>query len=216
MGYRVFDTDDMDQLQIYRLIVGSLVPRPIAWVSSIDGEGRANLAPFSFFTCVSHAPPLFSISAGERGRRMKDTVANISATKGYVIHTVVNGWEEAMNESSANFEPHENEFEALGLETVPSDLVEAPRLRDAPVAMECRLEEIITYGDEWKTHLVIGKALRWHVREDLILEDKTIDPVKLQPVGRLGGTNYCRTQDIFQMERTYQPPDKVHPNEPNG
>ena len=134
MGYRVFDTDDMDPLQIYRLIVGSLVPRPIAWVSSIDREEAANLAPFSFFTCVSHAPPLFSISAGERGRRMKDTVANISATKGYVIHTVVNGWEQAMKESSANFEPHE---------------VAAPRLRDAPVAMECRLEEIITYGDEW-------------------------------------------------------------------
>jgi len=95
---------------------------------------------------------------------------------------------------------------------VPADLVKAPRLRDAPVAMECQLEEIITYGDEWKTHLIIGKALRWHVREDLMLEGKYIDPVKLQPVGRLGGTNYCRTQNIFQMERTYKPPDEAHPN----
>ena len=95
-----------------------------------------------------------------------------------------------------------------------SDLVGAPRLLNAPVAMECELEDLITYGDEWKTHLIIGKALRWHVREDLLLEDKYIDPAKLQPVGRLGGTNYCRTQDIFQMERTYRPPDEVHPNAP--
>lgn len=147
---------------------------------------------------------------------MKDTARNISDTKGYVIHTVVNDWEEKMNASSANFDPHENEFEALGLETIPADLVDAPRLLNAPVAMECELADLITYGDEWKTHLVIGKALRWHVREDLLLEDKYIDPAKLQPVGRLGGTNYCRTQDIFQMERTYRPPDEVHPNAPNN
>jgi len=216
MSYKIFNTDEIDHLQTYRLIVGSLVPRPIAWVSSIDKKGVANLAPFSFFTCVSHAPPLFSISAGERSHRMKDTVANISTVKGYVIHTVVNGWEESMNESSANFEPTQSEFDELGLATVPADLVPARRLRDAPLAMECCLEEIVVYGDEWKTHLVIGKVLRWHVREDLLVEDKFIDPAKLQPVGRLGGTNYCRTQDVFQMERTYQPPDKVHPNALNA
>jgi len=212
MKFCTFDTDKIDHLQGYRLIVGSVVPRAIAWVSSISGDGIPNLAPFSFFTCVSHSPPLFSISAGERNRLMKDTTRNIEETKGYVIHTVVNGWEEQMNESSKDFGPEEDEFEALGLETVPADLVKAPRLRDAPVAMECQLEEIITYGDEWKTHLIIGKALRWHVREDLMLEGKYIDPVKLQPVGRLGGTNYCRTQNIFQMERTYKPPDEAHPN----
>jgi flavin reductase (DIM6/NTAB) family NADH-FMN oxidoreductase RutF len=214
MNYRVFNTDEIDHMQAYRLIVGSVVPRPIAWVSTMSASGAANLAPFSFFTCVSHAPPLFSISAGERDRKMKDTVQNIMDTKGYVIHTVVNGWEEQMNESSANFAPDESEFEALGLETEPSDLVDAPRLSGAPIAMECRLEDIIVYGEEWKTHLVIGRVIRWHVREDLMIKDKYIDPIKLQPVGRLGGTNYCRTHEIFQMERTYRPPDEVHPNAP--
>ena len=94
MDYRVFDTDEIDHLQVYRLTVGSVVPRPIAWVSTMSAGGVANIAPLSFFTCVSHYPPLFSISAGERDRKMKDTVRNIMDTKGYVIHTVVDGWED--------------------------------------------------------------------------------------------------------------------------
>ncbi|MDP6366042.1 MAG: flavin reductase family protein [Nitrospinota bacterium] len=212
MNYTTFDTDQIDHLQTYRLIVGSVVPRPIAWVSSISTEGVPNLAPFSFFTCVSHVPPLFSISAGERDKKMKDTAKNIQDTKGYVIHSVAEGWQQKMSDSSANFGPRENEFKALGIETVPSDLVDAPRIKNTPIAMECRFEDMIVYGDEWKTHLVIGRALRWHVREDLMLDNKYIDPAGLRPVGRLGGPNYCRTGDIYQIERPYAPPDEVHPN----
>ena len=178
----------------------------------MNKEGTPNLAPFSFFTAVSHAPPMVSISVGEKQREMKDTVRNILETGGYVVHTVVNGSEEQMNQSSANFPPEVSEFGEVGLETIPSDRVEAPRIANAPVAMECQLASVITHGTEWKTHLVIGEGLRWHVRSDLMLEEKYIDPHKLAPVGRLGGVNYCRTGDIFQMERTYTPPDKVHPN----
>jgi flavin reductase (DIM6/NTAB) family NADH-FMN oxidoreductase RutF len=212
MDYRIFDTEEIDHLQAYRLLVGSIVPRPIAWVSTVNQAGIPNLAPFSFFTCVSHAPPMVSISVGEKQRELKDTVRNILETEGYVIHTVVNGREEQMNQSSADY-PHEaNEFYEVGLETIPSDRVSAPRIKDAPITMECRLRSLITNGSEWKTHLVIGEVLRWHVRTDLMIEDKYIDPHKLEPVGRLGGVNYCRTQEIFQMERTYTPPDQVHPN----
>jgi len=175
MKYHVFDAEKIDHRQAYRLCVGSIVPRPIAWVSSIDAAGVANLAPFSFFTLVSHYPPMVSISVGERERRAKDTAANIEATQGYVIHTVVDGWEDQMNRSAANFEPQQDEFAEIGLETVPSDVVAAPRIKGAPIAMECTFERTLTFGDEWKTQCVIGRILRWHVREDLLTEAKYID-----------------------------------------
>ena len=158
MDYRIFNADEIDHRQCYRLLIGAVVPRPIAWVSSVDENGVGNLAPFSFFTTVSHYPPMVSISVGERVKQPKDTTANIEATKGYVIHTVTEGWQEAMNASSANYEPEQDEFAEIGLETVPSDLVDAPRIKDCPVAMECTHERTITFGDEWATHLVIGRG----------------------------------------------------------
>ncbi len=214
MGYRVFDSEEMDHQQTYRLLIGSVVPRPIAWVSTMSAAGVPNLAPFSFFTMVSHYPPMASISVGEREKKPKDTARNIMETRGYVIHTVTNGWEEAMNQSAGNYAPEESEFEAVGLETLPSDLVDAPRLKNAPVAMECRFERMIPFGDEWVTHLIIGEVLRWHVREDLMREGKYIDPAKLGPVGRLGGPRYCRTGEIFEMRPPYVMPDRAHPNDP--
>ena len=142
MSYVTFKADAIDHQQAYRMLIGSIVPRPIAWVSSISNEGVPNLAPFSFFTMVSHYPPMVSISVGERERRMKDTAKNITDTKGYVIHTVVNGWEEKMNATSANFAPDEDEFSKGNLETVSSDFVDAFRIANAPVAMELSLIHI--------------------------------------------------------------------------
>jgi flavin reductase (DIM6/NTAB) family NADH-FMN oxidoreductase RutF len=214
MKYQVFDAEKIDHRQAYRLCVGSIVPRPIAWVSSIDAAGVANLAPFSFFTLVSHYPPMVSISVGERAHRAKDTAANIEATKGYVIHTVVDGWEDPMNRSAANFAPNEDEFAEIGLETIPSDIVAAPRIKGAPVAMECAFDRTLTFGDEWKTYCVIGRILRWHVREDLLTEARYIDAYRLNPVGRLGGPRYCRTHDIFEMTPPYVQPDRADPNDP--
>ncbi len=214
MSYRTFDTAEIGHQQAYRLAIGSIVPRPIAWVSSMGADGVPNLAPFSFFSLVSHYPPMVSISVGERQRRMKDTARNIEATKGYVIHTVVDGWEEQMNASSADFAPDEDEFAAIGLETIPADLVDAPRIAGAPIAMECHFAQMLELGDEWKTHLVIGRVLRWHVRDDVMLDDKYIDPNKLAPVGRLGGPRYCRVHEIFEMKPPFVTPDRGHPNEP--
>ena len=124
-----------------------------------------------------------------------------------------------MNLTAGNYDPAESEFEAAGLATLPADLVNAPRIADAPVAMECRFERMIPFGQEWVTHLVIGEVLRWHVREDLMLiegERQYINPAKLAPVGRLGGPRYCRTHDIFEMQAPYVMPDRAHPNAPAG
>lgn len=214
MGYQVFDADRIDHRQAYRLCVGSIVPRPIAWVSSIDRDGVPNLAPFSFFTLVSHYPPMVSISVGEREKRPKDTAANIAATRGYVIHTVADGWEVPMNASSANFAPSQDEFAEIGLETVPADLVAAPRIKGAPIAMECEHERTIKFGDDWATYLVIGRILRWHIADELLTEGKYVDPRKLAPVGRLGGPRYCRSHDVFELQPPYVMPDRADPNDP--
>lgn len=214
MDYRVFNTDEIDHQQCYRLLIGSIVPRPIAWVSSVDAGGVPNLAPFSFFSIASHYPPLVTLAVGEREKHLKDTSSNISTTKGYVIHTVTDGWEQQMNASAANYEAGQNEFDEIGIETVPADLVNARRIKDCPVAMECTFEQMIEFGDEWKTHLVIGRVLRWHVREDLMLDEKYINPHTLNPVGRLGGPRYCRVNDIYEMKAPYIQPDVAHPNDP--
>lgn len=213
MKYHVFDAEKIDHRQAYGLCVGSIVPRPIAWVSSVDAQGVANLAPFSFFTLVSHYPPMVSIAVGERESRAKDTAANIEATQGYVIHTVVDGWEEPMNQSAANFAPEQDEFAEIGLETLPSDIVGAPRIKGAPVAMECVWDRTLVFGEEWRTYCVIGRIVRWHIREDLLTESMYIDAQKLSPVGRLGGPRYCRTNDIFEMAPPYVMPDRADPNE---
>lgn len=215
MNYHTFDVSEIDHRQVYRLCVGSIVPRPIAWVSSIDANGITNLAPFSFFTLVNHHPPMVSISVGQREGRAKDTSANIEATKGYVIHTVVDGWEEAMNVSSASFAPEEDEFVAAGLSTTPSDVVTAPRIEGAPIAMECLYDRTLVFGDDWVTNCVIGRVVRWHVREDLLVDGKYIDANKLAPVGRLGGPRYCRTHDIFEMTQPYNAgKEATDPNDP--
>ncbi|CAN0559372.1 unnamed protein product [Laminaria digitata] len=212
MDYRIFNSDEIDHQQCYRLLIGSIVPRPIAWVSSMDEDGVPNLAPFSFFSIVSHYPPLVTITVGEKEKHHKDTSANIAATKGYVIHTVTEGWENQMNESSASLPRNVSEFEHIGIETEPSDLVDAPRIKGCPVAMECEYQQTLEFGDDWKTYVVIGKVLRWHVREDLMLDDKYVNPHLLKPIGRLGGPRYCHTDDIFEMQAPYVQPDVGHPN----
>ena len=118
MKFRKIDPGDIDRRHIYRLMVGTIVPRPIAWVSTISAAGHVNLAPFSFFTAVSHAPPMVSISVGMRDEIQKHTARNILETMGYVIHVVANGLEEQMNVCAGNYPPDVNEFEEAGLDAV--------------------------------------------------------------------------------------------------
>lgn len=212
MEYRKIDPAGIDRRQIYRLMVGTIVPRPIAWVSTISREGHTNLAPFSFFTSVCHLPPMVSISVGTRGKAQKDTARNILETQGYVIHVVVNGLEEQMNICSGDYPPEVSEFDECGLTPIPADLVPAPRIAEAPVAMECVFRHLLSTGYEEKTNLIIGEVIRWHVREDVLVDEKYIDPIKLQPVGRLAGNHYCRTQDVFAMQRPDRKPGQLDPN----
>ncbi|MBM3776299.1 MAG: flavin reductase family protein [Acidobacteria bacterium] len=184
-------------------MVGVIVPRPIAFVSSLSPEGIRNLAPFSFFTGISANPPVICFSPMVRasdGQR-KDTLRNIEATREFVVNVVSEEFAQQMNVCSAEFAPEVDEFEMSGLTAVPSDLVRPPRVAESKVHLECRLVEIVEVSAKpLGGSLVIGEVLRFHVRDELF-SDYKIDPDRLRPIGRMGGPTYTRTTDRFDLPR---------------
>lgn len=188
---------------VYKLLIGAVVPRPIAFVSTISREGIPNLAPFSFFTAVSANPPVVCFCPVRRpgSNPYKDTLSNISATREFVVNIVSEEFAEKMNLSSAEFPPEVDEFEASGLTPIPSDLVGPPRVAESHVHMECKLYLTIEIGElPGSGNLVLGEVVRFHV-DDQYFDDFRIDPDKLRPIGRMGGATYTRTTDRFEMVR---------------
>jgi flavin reductase (DIM6/NTAB) family NADH-FMN oxidoreductase RutF len=188
---------------IYRLMVAVIVPRPIAFVSTISPDGILNLAPFSFFTGVCANPPVVCFSPTIRasdGRR-KDTLCNIEATREFVVNVVSEEFAQQMNICSTEFPPEIDEFQASGLTPAPSDLVRPPRVRESHINMECRLLEIVHVSSKpLGGSLVLGEVLRFHI-EDGWLDNYQVDPDKLRPIARMGGSTYARTTDRFEMVR---------------
>ena len=180
--------------------IATIVPRPIAWASTLNEDGGANLAPFSFFTGVSSDPPtcLICVSRNSRDEK-KDTWRNVERTGELVIHVVTDALAEKMNLTSRSDPYGVDEFVEAGLGKLPSDLVAPPRIAEAPVAMECRLERIVEIGSAG-TAIIISEILLWHVRDDLLVNGR-IDMGKLDAVGRMAGTGYTRTRDRFDMLR---------------
>lgn len=198
-----FDPARESPQDIYKLMVGAIVPRPIAFVSSIDEGGILNLAPFSYFSAVCSKPPtvLFCPAVRTSSGGKKDTLKNILATQEFVINIVSEEIAAQMNQTAAEVGPEVDEFALSGLTPLASVSVRPPRVAESPVQMECRLREVITISDQpGGASIVIGNVLRFHVREDFV-EDFRIDPGKLRAVGRMGGPAYCRTQDRFDLER---------------
>lgn len=188
----------------YKLMIGTIQPRPIAWVSSLSIDGVLNLAPFSFFTAVCSEPPTIVFCPGVRASTggEKDTLRNIRETGEFVINVVSESVAAAMNITSTDL-PHEvDEFELAGMTPLASTLVRPPRVAESPVNMECKLSQIVTIservGGGW---LVIGEILMMHVADEIYVPDFKIDTLKLQPVGRLAGAGYSHTHDLFEMQR---------------
>ncbi len=192
----VIDPDTLDPQACYKLLIGSVVPRPIAWTSTVSRDGVRNLAPFSFFTVASRQPPMLCISVGPRpeGDLDKDTLSNIEQTGEFVINIVSLSLSNTMFESSKNHPPEADEFEKAGLTPAPCEVVGAPRVEEAGVSMECLLDRILPLGTD---SLVIGKLVRFHVRDELY-ENGRIDVSGLDPLGRLAG-NYTKVETIFDL-----------------
>jgi flavin reductase (DIM6/NTAB) family NADH-FMN oxidoreductase RutF len=208
---RTLDPAQIAPNDIYKLMIGMIVPRPIAFVSSVDLNGIRNLAPFSYFTACSSNPPVVCFCTAVRTgpRPYKDTLLNVEATGEFVVNIVSEEFAEQMNLCSADVPPEIDEFELSRLTPIASDLVKPPRVAESKVQMECRLHQIIRVSDKPDGGiLVLGEVLRFHVLESL-LNDKMgdqnggykIDPDKLNAIGRMGGPVYTRTRDRFEMQR---------------
>jgi flavin reductase (DIM6/NTAB) family NADH-FMN oxidoreductase RutF len=190
----------------YQWMAATILPRPIAWVSTLNEDGSANLAPFSFFTGVGSEPPTCLICVSRKGRSdpgaKKDTWANVERTRELVINTVPDVLAAAMNVTSKEYARGVDEFAAAGVTKAASDLVAPPRVAEAPVALECRLLQIVEIGTVGEgTAIIICEILLWHVREDVLDAAGRVDYDKLDLVGRLGGAAYSRTRDRFDLLR---------------
>ncbi len=189
--------------EAYQWMVTTIMPRPIAWASTISAEGKTNLAPFSFFQGVCANPPtLMFCPVNNRQGGKKDTVRNIEAVPEFVINLVSHRLAEQMNACAALLPYGESEFEKFGIVSVPSDLVRPPRVAAAPVAFECRLDRIVNIGEgPLAAHVIFGRILAAHISDDVLGADGRPDAHKLDLVGRLGGDDYTTTRDTFSLER---------------
>ncbi len=184
--------------QVYGLLVDSIVPRPVAWVTTSGPSGETNLAPFSFFSGVTARPPIVSISVASRPARSpggdrrfvpKDSARNIQDRGEFVIHLAPAAWVERVQRSAEDHPPGTSVPELLGLRTTPGSWVGVPRLLDAPISMECRLERVVTVGSP-ETCLILGEVLGWHIKDELLDDEGRAWALRWDPLARLGVDGY--------------------------
>jgi flavin reductase (DIM6/NTAB) family NADH-FMN oxidoreductase RutF len=194
---------------IYKLLISSILPRPIGWISTTDNKGRPNLAPFSFFNVVCANPPtvLFCPGIRESDRATKDTLINIQNTGEFVINIVTEALAEAMVLNSAELSEEIDEFDYAKLEKQASVVVKPPRVARSPIHFECRVSQIIEISREpGGGAVVIGDVVHIHIDPQVLIGTDKINPHALKVIGRMGGPSYCRTHDLFDIQR---PPSKL-------
>lgn len=191
---------DLEARAAYRLAISIVLPRPIAWVSTLGADGTLNLAPFSFFNVVAGIPVTLMVSISRRKGEPKDTLRNATETGEFVVNIADQSLTEKLNHTSGEWAYAVNEFEQAGLEPIPSEVVRPPRVGGAPVAMEARLTQVIPVQDSDYT-LILGQVVRFHIREDLLKPDGLVDVTRLHPLARLGGDDYGLLGDVITLAR---------------
>jgi len=192
---------ESDLTDVYKLMTGLVVPRPIGWIGTADEEGRPNLAPYSFFQAVATNPPIVLFSAGVTDGREKDSLRNARTTGEFTYNLVDMATAQGMNASAADLPHGESEFDFAGLTPLESVDIAAPRVAEAKASFECKVDRIIELGSHPVQHAVVfGEVLRIHVNEDL-LDGTRVDFEKLDAVGRLAGNYYVTTREIFDITR---------------
>ncbi len=197
-----FDPSMNTERENYKLLIGSIIPRPIAFVTSLGKDGTLNGAPFSYFNIVSSNPPMISLSIQRNGGKQKDTARNILETKEFVVHIVDQDNVEKVNETAASLPPDQSEIERAQLTPVQSTQISVPGIKEAKVRFECTLEHSVELGGEDSTgcDLLIGKVVQFHIDDD-IHENGRINPLALGAVSRLAGQSYAKIGEIFELER---------------
>lgn len=193
------DPSKLSDAEIYKLTTGIIVPRPIAWVSTVSSSGKINLAPFSAFNYVCQSPPMVMFSVTQRDGELKDTTRNVLRTKEFVVNIANADLVAVLHDSSADYAEDESETEFLGLETLPSTSIKTPRIALAPASMECKLVFTKSLGTQ-NTTMIVGEVKRYHVRDDLIKDGK-VNSKDLNPLARLGGPNYTTLNEMITMPR---------------
>jgi flavin reductase (DIM6/NTAB) family NADH-FMN oxidoreductase RutF len=206
-----YETDKNNHGLRYNPLKACVVPRPIGWISTVNAEGRINVAPFSFFNLLSYDPPFVMFSAGthEVDGGTKDTVENIQATGEFVYNMATWAQKDQMNQTAMIVERGVDELHAAGLEGEPARLVRPPLIKGSPVHFECRLHQIVNLPGRVPSslhHVVIGHVVAVHI-DDAAVTDGKVDVVKLRPIARLGYKDYVSVDSVFQMEKR-TPEDK--------
>jgi len=193
-----FDLTLLTRAERYKILTGAVIPRPIAFVTSLSPNGVVNAAPFSQFVILAVDPGLLGFSVGPRpdGPHPKDTLANVSASREFVINMVPEGWEGVVQQASDDHPADVSEVDLLGFKTVASTRIETPRLLGSKIQFECVLEQIVNFGDA-PNHLVVGRVVAMHVKSGLT-QDCKIDPKAYSPIARIGGRNYVRLGDVVK------------------
>jgi flavin reductase (DIM6/NTAB) family NADH-FMN oxidoreductase RutF len=203
------DPANIDRKSVHDILVGAVLPRPIAFISTLGQDGVYNLAPYSFFIPVSMRPVLLGIGIGrKRDGSKKDTLVNIEWGKDFVVNLVTEALAEAMNQTAGEYPKDVDEFQVAGLTPIKADRVKSPRVAESPVHMECRLHQILGFGDSPRLNeFVLGEVLQIHVKDEYWVNGE-IQSTKLKAIGRMGGDFYSRTTDVFEMKRPVVPSKK--------
>ncbi|WP_223590225.1 flavin reductase family protein [Neobacillus bataviensis] len=196
------DPASLSERENYKFLIGSIIPRPIAFVTTISKDGVLNGAPFSYFNIVSSNPPMISLSIQRSSGRQKDTARNIIESKEFVVHIVDDHNVEKINKTAANLPHYESEIELANLTPVKSERISVPGVKEAKIRMECLMEHSFELGgsDTPGCDFIIGKVVQFHIEND-IYENGRIDPRGLGAVSRLAGNNYAKIGEIFEIER---------------
>ncbi len=200
---------NLSSQEIYKILTGSILPRPIAWVSTCDAVGNMNLAPFSFFTVASVDPPVLCFSPlVDDDRLEKDTLVNIRQTGEFVVNIVSHSLVDKMNQTSAPYPNGVSEFVKAGVTSQPSSVIDAPGVQESLVRFECTLQQIISFGSEpLAGNLILGNICHIHINPD-IYKDGKVDVEALDTVGRLVGNHYTTIRDHFEIVRPKLLPDE--------
>jgi len=193
---------DLSPQATYKLMTGIVVPRPIAWITTVSREGVVNLAPFSCYTIVSTKPAMIGVNIGRKAGLRKDTAVNIADSQAFVVNIADQALLEPLHLSADEHPPDVSEVELLGLATQPSENIAPPRLAAAPVSLECRLHTVIPFGDTG-AEFFVGEIVRLHIRENLLKLGK-IDSAELDPICRLAGPNYATLGQVITMQPVKQ------------
>ena len=195
------DPKELEEKEQYKLMTGSIVPRPIALVTTMGPKG-ANAAPFSLFNMVGSDPCMLMFSVGNQGDGTeKDTIQNIRHLGEFVVHICNEAIADQMNICATDYPTGINELDQARLTTIPAIKVRPPRIKEAPVQMECKLIKIVDFGS--RHHVVFGEVVLFHFHDGIVNERFHVDVEKLNPIGRLSGTAYTRVSDIFCLERQF-------------